>query len=506
MSKNYEEQPPIRIARGNKENLPNLNAGEPALTKDSKELYLGSENGNIPMKPVNNIEIKDGIWSWWMEPLAIRFVDEYDKTYIGWIDQESHVWVGEYNHDNHVFERNDLGFLDTGYEPSDDHCAPVIMPGRVGTDDPIWVFYVGHNANNELYYRKSTEHESIEEFGEENKFTFSDNVSYVQAFRYDETIIVFTRLQGEGRRYWVYKLSDDNGETWTDEMKFLDAGEDGWGYIFMKQRNMFQEEGVTDDTTTSHLGDLKFCVADHPINGLRQDIYYASVSIDPDGEGPHIDPPDKSAFGNLRTGEDLPFEPEDLTLVYEAEKDENDEPVEKTRFFDLTNTSWTDVLFTVFTDETDAEYKMSHYDGGEGKFITNPIVDAGAPIEEPFGDNYYFAGGAFLSGELSKILLIREAGHNQQAPLLEEYEYGPLSKWAVEEWYSPDRGETWQRKQIKSIKKGFGDNRIKALRPISPHLAHPDMPFLWIEGTYTDDGKTFDTNINIYPINISMVL
>lgn len=38
---------PIKFKQGLKENLPTLDVGEPALCTDTKEFFLGTENGNL---------------------------------------------------------------------------------------------------------------------------------------------------------------------------------------------------------------------------------------------------------------------------------------------------------------------------------------------------------------------------------------------------------------------------------------------------------------------------
>lgn len=397
------------------------------------------------------MDVRNGVYSWWVEPKTLYF---NNKTYWSFVDSRSYTWVMSYNHSNGNINRTSLSGKGYGKGFSaDDHNAPAIVPGD---KKPFVFFWTGHDDQDYIEYRKSKRPNDITELGEIQELGFSSDVSYVQAFRYKENeIFLFTRLGGGDTSQWAFRHSDDNGDTWTDEVIAFDSGVDSWIYILVKYWvDHWKKER------------LRLSSTDHPNNGdvIGQKIFGGSINC----ANGNIDDYTGETKANLFDEETLPLDVQELSVVYDPDISSN--PSKKTRLLD-TGGYIREHVFAEFTDEDDAEYYhiTTGSSGGSDFGSPNKICDAGLPIEEPEGNTYYFGGASFVNYWGFTIHLAREDNGN----------------WFIERWQSSDQGETWHKNKTYSMT----EYPNKSFRPLSIQ-AYWERKFpksfslLWCEGFY----------------------
>lgn len=357
---------------------------------------VNSEIGN------EDLIISNSVYSWWISP---HYLEYEDKIYFTWVNNKAEPHLGVL--DDGDFEEHKLG----EYKHADDHNAPSIVPPYQNQDG--YVFYTGHNEDNTLTYK------SLNSF-EENDLNFSDNITYSQVHRYEEKIIVFTRL--EESRNWAFRMSNDNGETWGNEKILISNSDENqsWSYVISELKDE----------------NLHFAVGSHPINGMNKSIYYFNINLENDEIKLH----DNTVIGNVND-EILDFNPNDFTLVYEVEEDE------MTRLFNIGTGEDIQIGIASFTD-VEGVYKSITL--SDEDIHVEELTRTGLPIEEPSGNNFYFGGMDFSPD--GDIYLTREEDE----------------KYYLEKWIGGD---------VEVIDQT--EYPTKLFRPIAF-----DGGLMWIEGVY----------------------
>lgn len=388
--------------------------------------------------------INNAIYNWWINPIATRYTDQRDKTYFNYITSDGTTYAAAYDHKMKSLQRFALGSV-----VGDDHNCPCVLAPIRGTNDPIIIFWANHSASdNKVYYRKSLRHEDISAFDTTQEITYSDAVNYVQAYRYGTKIYLFSRLGGTTGS-WVCRISNDNGNTWSDEIIVVD---DGSNSMYMGTQQVYGENRI------------RIVLNDHPPTGTRHDVFIAEMDLI--NGNIYLPNAAKTVIGNI-DGTNLPLSPDSFLKIYDANTGEN------TRLLSIgANPNLIEVIICSFTNTTDGVYKYITYDGATT--TVKNIIAAGLPIEIPAGNNYYFAGADLVHNRIGNIYITREQ----------------LGEWILEKYITEDGGNTWQSIEIDR------SNSDKVFRPIS---VSGSTGLLYIKGSYTTY-TNWSTNLRVFKL------
>src|SRR5690606_9208294 len=269
-----------------------------------------------------------------------------------------------------------------------------------GAEYPIMVFQADHNTTPMRYWKFDSK--DIETWGIVAPETIGSGlVAYTQVFRYGDEIFVFSRV-ADGGRPWRVAYSSDNGDTWTTRNIF--SRSNSWLYMLCR---------LKDDGSG-----LNIAFHDHPLNGDDQDIYMMLLDFQT-GEvtapgNPTVIPDIRAAIGD---GGFTPIDPFATgTLVYNATGSQ------VTRLWDISRNAsgGISVAFNVLPNATAtltnfsaATYNVATINRTGGGIISSDVVgEAGTPIENPKGSNFYFAGMSMLSN--NQVIISRWESNSQR--------------------------------------------------------------------------------------------
>ncbi len=297
----------------------------------------------LPKTTENTVATNNGGWNWYVEPsgthiqpgdeLATRYesgqyssnggyVFKHDKTYMGWVEDEGTIVVGEYDHDNDTYKRVVIHeFLE-----ADDHNNPAVV---VLPDGRIMVFYSKHTTEDRMYYCVSKNPEDITEWNDwqyYHCYTAVENSTYNAT--YPSVFIVHDDAGIEGNDviyvgwrgvHWKptlakFSIPDENGvvdvvmgqtqfaNTTYNTGSYADGGRsDGGRRPYTKYDYDFDRSKIYITFT-----------ANHPDNDVNNNIYYVTFDI--------ADQNLYTAKGNLL--QPLPFE-NSSEYVYQGAKGTN---------------------------------------------------------------------------------------------------------------------------------------------------------------------------------------
>ena len=197
----------------------------------------------------------EGCWCWFQDPRAVRFVGEYNRTYIGWT-YNGKIIVSYYDH-----ELKERGIPQTIYNTGeyDDHIAPSIL---ILPDGHLLIFWSKH-CGDYIYMRKSINPEDISKWGNEQIISGSDNnCCYTNPVYLDiGHIYLFYRDCTHWNIKWIY--SDDKGVTWSKPQVVIDFHNGKYNEAYIK---------IEARKNTIHLG---ASACKHGNWATYEHIYYA---------------------------------------------------------------------------------------------------------------------------------------------------------------------------------------------------------------------------------------
>lgn len=404
-----------------------------------------NSNNFIRGNSMEENDFTNGIWSWWIYPLA-----QYrnGKTFFGHTDDTGTVSINSYSHIDGSLEKTSLIS-----EEVDDHNAPCILFLRDGR--PV-VFYSRHNKDNYLRYRVGTKENSITDLGAEQTIELPGRVTYAQG-HVDTSgrIHIFTRV---GSYSWHYLRLDREATTIERNRQLFSFGSGNQGYIKIKH----SDKAFTTEVIP---GIIRIALSGHPTIGNFHDIKYCYMIL----ETGEINLPGDVTVGNAWTGDNLPLNVSSLQDVYTASGSK------KARLFDIGSDSL-EVVFAEFTDNNDGDYKYASWQGNG--FSIKPIIKAGMPIGG--GESrQYFGGGYIPNSKSGEILLSREED----------------GAWYIEKWITNNSGTDWQ---VQLIDKSIHE---KLFRPVSPLNASDDI--FYMKGEYSEVNFTdYATDISYKSSNL----
>ena len=256
----------------------------------------------------NTVVTNNGGWNWYVEPsgthiqpgdaLATRYesgqyssnngyVFKHDKTYMGWVEDEGTIVVGEYDHDTDTYKRVVVHeFLE-----ADDHNNPAVV---VLPDGRIMIFYSKHTTEDRMYYCVSKNPEDISEWNDWQYYhcytaveNSTYNATYPSVFMVhdDEGIegndVIYVGWRGVHWKPTLAKFSmpDENGiiETVMGQTQF--ANTSYWSYDDGGRSDGGRRPYTKYDYDFDRNKIYITFTANHPDNDVNNHIYYVTLDI-----------------------------------------------------------------------------------------------------------------------------------------------------------------------------------------------------------------------------------
>ena len=387
------------------------------------------ENLNINKNLTGN---ENMMWVGWCYPSAESLKRVRNKLYFGYTTGDGFTGIGEYDFDTERFTKTHLKKGQV-----DNHNASAV---HVFADGTIVCGYAsGHNYDNSMHVRISTQPECIETFGDDIAIECSGVTSYCQFIEYNSNLYMFYRISDIR---WVYRQSTDKGNTWSEETTVLQST------AGLKYYCLF--------TPTTTAGMVRMTMYSNPT---------ASATDYPNGDS-RI----RMGFLNLSTGKiynaDGSTEVQDTTWTsFNILIDNETNTLNRLRDVAVSDVSRPMILYTVFNGTTDGVYKL--YDSG------NTITIAGAGAEYLSTTQL---GTSWIGTD--KIVVIRGIVDNG------------VSKDSVEIWnYS--NGNVSQQETVYQEERGS-----IPIRNMMPIVDVNGKAFLWARGFHKSSGADRFTNFN----------
>ncbi len=166
----------------------------------------------MPDYSIATAVIKNAMYSWWVTPIAVRYVGNFDKTYIGYTDNSGNAGVASVDNVTGRVTKSTLKKASP-----DDHGAisVAIMPdGRI-----ITAYSSGHNEDSFVHVRISIKPENVESFGPDIVIDAKRATTYSQLIYKNDTWWLFFRM---GNNIWAYTSSRD-GQVWSEPTQLIDG-------------------------------------------------------------------------------------------------------------------------------------------------------------------------------------------------------------------------------------------------------------------------------------------
>ena len=284
----------------------------------------------------------NGVWSWFSSPNAVCY---NGNTYFGYVNNSGDVIVAKFTSSTSTLSTFTLhAALEV-----DDHDYPAIL---IRPDGKIQCFYCKHGADNNRFYRISSNIEDISSFSSEQ--TLTSNTAGVNGATYSNVFY----LSSESKYYWFWRGGDyhpayatsTDGQTWTNAATLYDTGDGNRPYV----------KYCSNNTDTIHFT----CTSGHP-DDVTTSIYYFKYT-----NGNFY-----KADGTLiKSIAQLPLNTIDLEKIYDASANSN-----RTSWtFDIAYDSsyYPVIVYTNYVSTTDHRYRYIRWNGSS--WIDNEIIAAGS--------------------------------------------------------------------------------------------------------------------------------
>lgn len=387
-----------------------------------------------------------GVWSWFADPRALRYVDTEDKTYVGFVSG-SDVMVAAYDHATGEITG---GLLEEAFE-GDDHANPVL---RVKSDGRIQAIYSKHNGSN-MWFRETVNPEDVTSWQAASSESWGTSMTYPNPIDLSDRVVLHFRSNLNGNDPH-YVESTDDGETWgSAEHLFLGAGFDRPYLKCAKHPTLDRIDYVL--------------VEQHPQedNTVKNSLYHFYR------EGTDFYTSDGTLIGGMAT---LPLEASDITLLWDGPTENADcwqwgiahdgdgDPV---------------IVFATMSDDggslTNNSIHTARYARWNGtSWDINPIVSMGKTIHTG-GEAGYSAGIALDPTDVSVVWVAVEDSAGTEATL--------------HRYTTSDGGSTWTGEEL--IGAGLEEN----VRPVVPLNRHDDVAVLYFRGDYQGWAGTYDVTL-----------
>jgi len=368
--------------------------------------------------------LPNGLWTWFNDPRAVRYVGSSDKTYFGYVNSSGDVIVSSIDN----LSGTTVSFTLKAALQVDDHDNPAIL---IRPDGKIQCFYSRHSADNNLYYRISTNAEDISAFDAET--TGPTNTAGANGCSYSNPWY----LSSESKYFMFWRGGDWNPA--------FSTSTDGttWGTSATVITNPGQRPYVK--YTSNGTDKIHIAYTDGHPNETTNSIHHCYYQ---NGNFYKTDGTLIKAVGSL------PLAVSDGTLVYDGTStnswiwdialDSNGYPV---------------IVYATFPSTTNHKYRYARWNGSA--WIDNAITTAGPTI---YGAEPYYSPGISLDHDDPSIVYLAR----KISPYYQIYKY-----------VTADGGATWRRELLDSSTTNV------SLRPVSVLNHGNTMQVLWFTGTYT---------------------
>jgi hypothetical protein len=371
--------------------------------------------------------LEDCIYSWWTYPIVRHYAHLRDKTYIGYTDSEGFSGVVSIDNVSGQIVKTRLYKNNS----ADDHNAvavDVLPDGRI-----IAAYSGGHIKTTKMYVRISSKPENIEEFEDPVVIEAGKATTYAQLIQKSGKIYLFFRSGREAESSWSYSVSMD-GQTWSEPVEIVAGGMQYYVKVM--------------DTTDSNM--LRLVMVSNPNAGdtnIRLGFF--------DTDTAELKRADGTVLGTTAVSKDL------FPVIIANEDGKN------IRLLDVavTDSARTVVAYAIFSDASDAEYRVGYY---ENKLVSVPVAAAG---EAFYTKSVYLGGMVFGLDEHTIYLSRQDAG-----------------RWLVEAYRTDDEKVFQLTRSIYQSELG--------LVAIRPSFAVGGSQLIWQEGDYNPESYSdFQTDL-----------
>jgi hypothetical protein len=381
--------------------------------------------------------IHTGMWCWFNQLRAVRYVGTYDKTYTATVDNSGYQVISSINN----LTGATTSFTLSTSIAKDDHNTPnlLILPSG-----KILAVYSGHVATT-ILGRISTNAEDISAWGAE--FTLVSVSGDGTGFTYPKAVMLssesnkiyvfFRENTSAGGRYQSYVTSEDSGATWSARSRMYDSYYNSimeWGYIQLASNN-------TDTIHFTHSG--------HPISDAMTSTYYFKYY---NGK---LYKSDGTEIGNIPTGTASAITNDQITLVYNGS-------TTKSWIWDiaLSPAGYPVIAFATFPTanpaNSDHRYNVATWNGSSWTVDLDILGGTAGGSFETDGDQPWYSGGIGIDKlDTTSVYVSRLVGS-----------YFEIQKWT--------KNGTWAK--TKDITTGSSVNN---LRPYSPLNYASRLPVIW---------------------------
>ncbi|MBS2212204.1 BNR-4 repeat-containing protein [Carboxylicivirga mesophila] len=400
----------------------------------------------------------NGSWCWFSGPRAIYLDNDRNELITGWITSNGCLEAGllNYNTGKVQFQRVESK-LD-----KDDHANPGFA--ELSNHDILMAYskHFDHKVRinktpaplETLQFGRTIEHNIYD--AEELERYPNKRVTYANPFRLEKEnnrIYCFGRWTGyKPNITW----SDDNGQTFVKSKVFITN-------IPFDSNNRPYVCYYTDGQSKIHI----LFTDGHPRNEPLNSVYYACY--------------EKGAFWQadgtkICDMNNIPFEPEDATLVYKATKENG-----RAWIYDLSvdKEGHPVILYARYPEETAHFYHYAVFDGCH--WIDNRMCHAGkwfpqTPKGQVEPEPHYSAGMSLHPLQPGIVYLSRDVE----------------GTFEIEKWVTSDRGKNWENKAITQ------NSKYDNVRPLVPKNMKTDDPavVLWMVAKKYRHYTDYKTRIN----------
>ena len=152
----------------------------------------------------------DICWSWWTAPQAVTYNKIRNNTYFGYTTNLGYIGVGAYDMKTGTVVKTNLAKT-----IKDDHNAcsvNVLSNGKI-----MAVYSSGHNVDNKIHIRISSQSESITKFDRDKTLEASGKTCYAQVYKIGKYYYIFYR---SGSCKWCF-FKSSNLKDWSKEQSFV---------------------------------------------------------------------------------------------------------------------------------------------------------------------------------------------------------------------------------------------------------------------------------------------
>ena len=394
----------------------------------------------------------NGSWCWFSDPRAVYYEGKHKRTYSGWIDNYGNIIVGSYDHDTKEIKTH----IVCANLEIDDHDNPSIL---IDNEGRLLIFFTRHGYGSTpepkpIYLVKSLHPEDISQWGEIKHLYLNDIKDKVaKTTDFTHTYSNPIQLKNENGKMFVFwrgvdgkpemSASKDDGNTWSVG-KILFKSDPI--YRFRRPYTKIYSDGKSRIHFVFTLG--------HPDRETGNSIYYCYYE-----NGAFY----KANGKKIKTVAELPLEPKDMDLVYDAKKgdarawdwdvaeDKKDNPI---------------IAYVKFPTTKDHIYCYAKWTGKEWKSY-NLVNSGGWFPKTPKGRNEeqpYYSGGMSIDHENSNILYLSVKRD---------------SVFEIEKWTTQDGGKSWN---VDFVTHGSTKDNIRPFAVRGAEKGNP-LQVLWMQNT-----------------------